>query len=258
MAGNLTIESCGQLFQRREASSQYGIGTDGRIGCYCDEDDRSWCTSSSSNDNRAITIEVANTQAKYPWPVSDKAYSALIDLIVDICKRHKIKKLLWQADKSLIGQVDKQNMSVHRWFAAKECPGDYLYNRHGEIAELVNKRLGDELDMTKAEFIESLTNEEALKIVNKARLAMRNQEASDYAKEALDWAKNEGIMVGDETGNLMPRDTITREQVVTILKREDEKDDQEVDKLIDRIEDLEDWIRDNFDANGRGNDGVTD
>lgn len=68
-------------------------------------------------------------------------HAALIDLCTDICKRNGIKKLLWKADKSLIGQVDKQNMTVHRWFANKSCPGDYLYNRHSEIAELVNKRL---------------------------------------------------------------------------------------------------------------------
>lgn len=143
MAGNLSVESCGALFAdpEREASSNYGIGSDGRIALYVDEENRSRCTSSSSNDNRAITIEVANTEAKHPWPVSDKAYNALIDLLVDICQRNGIKKLLWKADKSLIGQVDKQNMTVHRWFANKACPGDYLYERHGAIAEAVNKRL---------------------------------------------------------------------------------------------------------------------
>lgn len=145
MAGNCTIETCGNIFQptSRQASSNYGIGSDGRIGMYVEEKDRSWCSSSGSNDNRAVTIEVANDGgADTGWHVSEKAYNALIDLCTDICKRNGIKKLLWKGDKSLIGQVSKQNMTVHRWFAAKSCPGDYLYNLHGQIAAEVNKRLG--------------------------------------------------------------------------------------------------------------------
>ena len=145
MAGNMTVESCGALFSKysRQTSSNYGIGSDGRIALYVNESDRSWCTSSRSNDNRAITIEVANDGgAETGWHVSDKAYTSLINLLVDICKRNNIPELRWKADKNLIGQVDKQNMTVHRWFAAKACPGDYLYNAHGAIAEEVNKRLG--------------------------------------------------------------------------------------------------------------------
>jgi hypothetical protein len=125
----------------RQASSNYGIGYDGKIGMYVEEKDRSWCSSSSSNDNRAITIEVAS-DTEHPYVVNDKAYAALIELLVDICKRNDIKELKWKGDKSLIGQVDKQNMTVHRWFANKSCPGDYLYERHGAIAEAVNKKLG--------------------------------------------------------------------------------------------------------------------
>ena len=144
MAGNMSIESCGALFQKksRETSSNYGIGSDGRIALYVNEEDRSWCTSSRSNDNRAITIEVANDGgANTGWHVSDKAMASLINLLVDICQRNNIKELKWKADKNLIGQVDKQNMTVHRWFAAKDCPGDYLYGAHSQIAAEVNKRL---------------------------------------------------------------------------------------------------------------------
>lgn len=122
------------------ASCNYAVGHDGSIGMGVEEKDRSWCTSSRSNDHRAITIEVAS-DTKHPYKVTDKAYDALIDLLVDICKRNKIKELKWEADKSLIGKVDKQNMTVHRWFANKSCPGDYLYSRHGEIAKEVNARL---------------------------------------------------------------------------------------------------------------------
>lgn len=144
VAGNCTVETIGAIFApaSRQASSQYGIGSDGRIGQYVDEANRSWCTSSASNDHRAITIEVSNNGGAPDWPVSDKAYAALIDLLVDICQRNPgIKRLLWKGDKNLIGQVGKQNMTVHRWFAAKACPGNYLYERHGAIADAVNKRL---------------------------------------------------------------------------------------------------------------------
>lgn len=142
VVGQLSVETLGNVFAptSRKASSNYGIGTDGRIGMYVEEKNRSWCSSSASNDNRAITIEVAS-DTSHPYAVNDKAYAALLDLLTDICKRNNIKQLLWKGDKSLIGKVDKQNMTVHRWFANKSCPGEYLYSRHGAIADEVNKRL---------------------------------------------------------------------------------------------------------------------
>jgi hypothetical protein len=143
VVGQCSVETLGNVFAptSRQASSNYGIGYDGKIGMYVEEKDRSWCSSSSSNDNRAITIEVAS-DTTHPYSVNEKAYAALLDLVTDICQRNGIKALLWKGDKSLIGQIDKQNMTVHRWFANKACPGDYLYNRHGEIAAEVNRRLG--------------------------------------------------------------------------------------------------------------------
>lgn len=147
MAGDLSVEALGNLFalKSRKASSNYGIGTDGCIAQYVDEGDRSWCSSNRANDERAVTIEVANDgDAKTGWHVSDKAMEALVYLCVDICKRNGIKKLLWKNDKSLIGQVDKQNMTVHRWFAKKDCPGEYLMNNMGKIADAVNAHLSDQ------------------------------------------------------------------------------------------------------------------
>lgn len=140
--GQLSVETLGNIFSpsTRAASSNYGIGSDGRIGMYCEEKDRSWCTYSASNDNRAITIEVASDSTP-PYKINAKAYTSLINLLEDICRRNNIKKLLWKADKSLIGQIDKQNMTVHRWFANKSCPGQYLYDMHTQIASDVNQRL---------------------------------------------------------------------------------------------------------------------
>lgn len=137
-----TAASLGNYFKQEKvkASSNYGVGHDGSIGLYVEEKNRSWCTSSESNDQRAITIEVASDTFE-PYAVTDKAYNALINLVADICKRNSIKELKWKGDKSLIGQVDKQNMTVHRWFANKSCPGKYLYDRHSQIAAEVNEKL---------------------------------------------------------------------------------------------------------------------
>lgn len=142
VVGQLSVERIGDIFSKKskKASSNYGIGPDGRIGMYVEEKDRSWCSSNSANDNRAITIECAS-DTKHPYMINDKVYESLIELCVDICKRNNIKELKWKGDKTLIGKIDKQNMTVHRWFANKSCPGDYIYNRLGKIAKEVNKKL---------------------------------------------------------------------------------------------------------------------
>ena len=167
MAGNLTVETCGAVFasRSRQASSNYGIGSDGRIGLYVDEKNRSWCSSSPANDQRAITIEVANDGGAPDWHVSDKAMKSLIKLCADICRRNGIKKLLWKNDKSLIGQVDKQNMTVHRWFAAKACPGDYLMSKHSYIAEEVNKLLGANEEKKATDPLAKYTDEQLARMV---------------------------------------------------------------------------------------------
>lgn len=144
MAGNLTVERCGQLFAdpKKQGSSNYGIGSDGRIALYVDEANRAWTSGNRANDNRAITIEVANNTNKEPWTISNEAYESLIKLLVDICKRNNIKELKWHNDKKLIGKVDLQNMTVHRWFQSTACPGTYLMEQMGNIANRVNKELG--------------------------------------------------------------------------------------------------------------------
>ena len=146
MAGNLSVESCGALFAKssRKASSNYGVGSDGRIACYVGEEDRSWCSSNRANDNRAITIEVANDGgADTGWHVSDKAYNSLIRLLVDICKRNNIAKLVWSNNKNdRVNHKNGCNMTVHRDFANKSCPGDYLYSLQSKIANEVNSLLG--------------------------------------------------------------------------------------------------------------------
>lgn len=144
VVGQCTVETLGNIFAptSRQASPNYGVGTDGKIGMYVEEKDRSWCSSNAANDNRAVTIEVAS-DTKHPYAVNDRAFAALLDLVTDICKRNGIKKLVWSTKKAdRVNHKNGCNMTVHRDYANKSCPGDYLYNRHGEIAAEVNRRLG--------------------------------------------------------------------------------------------------------------------
>ena len=144
VVGQCSVETLGNVFAptSRQASSNYGIGYDGRIGMYVEEEDRSWCSSNAANDNRAITIEGAS-DTKEPYAVNAKAYAALIDLLVDICKRNGIKELVWSTNKAdRVNHKNGCNMTVHRDYANKSCPGTYLYERHAQIASEVNKRLG--------------------------------------------------------------------------------------------------------------------
>lgn len=144
MAGNLSLQTCGQIFQTRQASSNYGIDSAGQIALYVDESDGSWCSSSRSNDMRSVTIEVANDGgAETGWHVSDAALQSLIRLCADICRRNGIDRLRWEGNPALIGQTNRQNMTVHRWFSNKACPGDYLFRRHPYIADSVNRLLND-------------------------------------------------------------------------------------------------------------------
>lgn len=143
--GQVTAKQGCDFFAKtpKECSANYVVGFDGSIGLSVEEKDRSWCSSNRENDMRAITIEVASGTAE-PYSVTEQAYNALINLLVDVCKRNNIKQLLWRNDKSLIGHVDKQNMTVHRWFANKSCPGTYLFNNMGKIANSVNAKLNKE------------------------------------------------------------------------------------------------------------------
>lgn len=146
VVGQCSIETLGGIFapSSRQASCQYGIGVDGRVGMYCEEKNRSWCSSSNANDQRAVTIECAS-DTTHPYAMNDKVYATLINLCVDICKRNGKTKLLWFGDKDKTlayePKADEMVITVHRWFANKSCPGDWLYNRLGDLAAQVTKRL---------------------------------------------------------------------------------------------------------------------
>lgn len=147
VVGQCSVETLGNIFYptSRQASCQYGIGADGRVGMYVEEKNRSWCSSSNANDQRAITIECAS-DTTHPYAFKDVVYNKLIDLCVDICKRNGKNKLIWfeNKDKTLNYSPKSGEMvlTVHRWFDNKSCPGDWLYNRLGDLAAKVNAKLG--------------------------------------------------------------------------------------------------------------------
>lgn len=146
MVGQMTAKACGQLFTRPsyEASSNYGIGKDGEIALYVDESKRSWCSSSESNDQRAVTIECAS-DTRHPYAMNSKVYASLVRLCVDICQRNGKTKLIWFGDKSKTLNYSPKDgemiLTVHRWFAQKSCPGDWLYSRLGKLADEVTAQL---------------------------------------------------------------------------------------------------------------------
>lgn len=142
-----SAEGLGDWFAKSstQASSNYGIDKDGRVGLYVEEKNRSWCSSSNANDQRAVTIECASDTTE-PYAFRDVVYKKLIALCVDICKRNGMKKLIWFGDKdktlNYIPKSDEMVLTVHRWFANKSCPGNWMYARMGELASKVTAQLG--------------------------------------------------------------------------------------------------------------------
>ena len=148
VVGQLSVERICDCFKSgsRQASCNYCIGADGRIGLCVDEANRSWCSSSKDNDQRAVTIECASDLTE-PYAMKPEVYASLVELCADICKRNGKRKLVWIADreKALSYEVkaDEMLLTVHRWFAKKSCPGNWLFGKLGDLAQAVNSRLGE-------------------------------------------------------------------------------------------------------------------
>ena len=172
----------------RRCSANYVVGVDGSIGCAVPEDLRSWCSSDQQNDDRAVTIEVASKTYE-PYKVSDAAYRSLIVLVADICKRNGIKKLVWSDNKDdRVNHRNGCNMTVHRDYAAKACPGEYLYSRMATIADEVNKIITDSKETA-------------------------------WSQLAKDWAVKNGLISGYGNGYYGWSDNLTREQMAVVLYR---------------------------------------
>lgn len=196
-----------------DASCNYGIGKDGSIGTSVDEDNRAWTSSSSDNDNQAITFEIAS-DTTHPYAMTDKAIEALKNLMVDYCQRHGKTKVLWFGDKektlSYTPEDNEMVITVHRWFAQKACPGDYLYNLLGDIAAEVTKRLEDDEDMD----ISKLTDGQIIELANRIDAIRGEQEVSSWASGDWNKAKEKGVFDGTA-----PKNPLTREQAATAFSR---------------------------------------
>jgi hypothetical protein len=171
------------------ASCNYVVGGDGSVALVVDEANRSWCSSNKANDHRAITIEVASNVAG--TEVTDKAYEKLIELVADICKRNGIKKLVWSTNKNeRVNHLNGCNMTVHRDYAAKACPGEWLYSRHGEIAERVNKLLGSATSSASASSTATTTVQYKVRVIADV-LNIRKGPGTTYATNGQ--IKDKGI-----------------------------------------------------------------
>lgn len=202
VVGQLSAESiCGCFTSTsREASCNYGIGTDGKVALCVEEKNRSWCSSSSSNDQRAVTIECAS-DLKAPYAMNSKVYNSLVELCTDICKRNGKKKLLWlgSKDKTLnySPKADEMVLTVHRWFANKSCPGDWLYSRLDDLAEKVTANLNP-----------TSTSDEKKETLYRVRKSWADAKSQKGAYKVLKNAKAcadkcEGYSVYDEAGKVV-------------------------------------------------------
>jgi hypothetical protein len=206
------VETLGNIFAptSRQASCNYGIGPDGRVGMYVEEKNRSWCSSSNANDQRAVTIECAS-DTKEPYWMNDKVYSTLIKLCVDICKRNGKKKLLWLGDKNktlnYTPKSDEMVLTVHRWFANKSCPGNWLYSRLGDLAAKVTAQLGG-----------SSSGGTTASGLYRVRKSWNDAKSQKGAFKSLDNAKrcaasNPGYSVFDESGRIVGSTTSSTKTV---------------------------------------------
>ncbi len=222
VVGQLSAESiCGCFTSpSRQASCNYGIGADGKVSLCVDEKNRSWCSSSNANDQRAVTIECASDKTE-PYAMNSKVYDSLVKLCTDICKRNGKKKLLWLGDRNkalnYTPKSDEMVLTVHRWFANKSCPGGWLYARLGDLAAKVTAALGSSSAST------PITDAKQLYRVRKTWADSKSQKGAfsvlANAKKCAD--SNKGYSVFDEGGRkVYPADSSTAKKSVDTVARE--------------------------------------
>ena len=222
VVGQLSAESiCGCFTSpSRQASCNYGIGMDGKVSLCVEEKNRSWCSSSNANDQRAVTIECASDKTE-PYAMNSRVYDSLIKLCTDICRRNGKKKLLWFGDRNktlnYTPKSDEMVLTVHRWFANKSCPGDWLYARLGDLAAKVTAALGSPSEPKPA------SNKKQLYRVRKTWTDSKSQKGAfsvlANAKKCVD--SNKGYSVFDENGKkVYPADAPGTKKSIDAIARE--------------------------------------
>lgn len=209
VVGQCSVETLGYIFApvSRQASSNYGIGPDGRIGLYCEEKNRSWCSSSSWNDNRAITIETAS-DTYYPYAVNYDAYESLIQLCADICKRNGKTHMIWYNTYDMFdAHYGEDNtamyMTLHKWFSYTGCPGQYLEERMGNIAYRVNEILNPPVPEPEPE----------------PEIIFSDVDPNSSLQRYIKWGIDNDIVKGFDDGTFRPDIKCTRAQFVVMLWR---------------------------------------
>ena len=218
VVGQLSCESiCGCFTSpSRQASCNYGIGMDGRISLCVEEKNRSWCSSSNANDQRAVTIECASDMSE-PYAMNSAVYDSLVKLCTDICKRNGKKKLLWFGDKTktlnYAPKSDEMVLTVHRWFANKSCPGNWLYARLGDLAAKVTDNLSGG----------TVTPSAPATGLYRVRKSWADAKTQKGAFKSLDNAKkcadnNNGYAVFDANGKQVYPTAVAKKSVDTIAR----------------------------------------
>jgi len=226
VVGQCTAEGLGEWFEKQstQASSNYGIDRDGRVALYVEEKNRSWCSSSNANDQRAITIECASDTTE-PYAFRDVVYQTLIKLCIDICKRNGKNKLIWFGDKDKTLNYSPKSgemiLTVHRWFANKSCPGNWMYARMGDLAEKVTQVLGGSDKPVEPEKPEDKTTIKWFRV----RKTWRDSKTQKGAYKILDNAKkcadqNPGYKVFDADGKVVyePKAVVPAVKVPFLVK----------------------------------------
>ena len=226
VVGQCTAEGLGEWFEKQstQASSNYGIDRDGRVALYVEEKNRSWCSSSNANDQRAITIECASDTTE-PYAFRDVVYQTLIKLCIDICKRNGKNKLIWFGDKDKTLNYSPKSgemiLTVHRWFANKSCPGNWMYARMGDLAEKVTQVLGGSDKPVEPEKPEDKTTIKWFRV----RKTWRDSKTQKGAYKILDNAKkcadqNPGYKVFDAEGKVVyePKAVVPAVKVPFLVK----------------------------------------
>ena len=222
VVGQLSAESiCGCFTSpSRQASCNYGIGTDGKVSLCVEEKNRSWCSSSNANDQRAVTIECASDKTE-PYAMNSRVYDSLVKLCTDICRRNGKKKLLWLGDRNktlnYTPKPDEMVLTVHRWFANKSCPGNWLYSRLGDLSAKVTAALGG------SSVSKPITDAKQLYRVRKTWADSKSQKGAfsvlANAKKCAD--ANKGYYVFDEDGRkVYPTASSTAKKSVDTIARE--------------------------------------
>lgn len=206
MGGYCSVETCGEIFahESRRASSNYGIGYDGRIGLYVDECNRSWCSSSSANDNRAVTIECANyndaANGHVNGQLPDAVWKSLVELCADICRRNGKTRLVYRG-KSSFGNVDYSDLAdtdmlltKHKWFAGTDCPGPWLDGQFNRLVSEVNAKLSGGSAKTKVSIAD---------VAARIHYDMVTDERNGYSQSPVRWGGDYG---GSKTLTIYGRD----------------------------------------------------